>query len=319
MLDVSATRPSNPIVALGGLLLGLWLVAAAPGLAQDHLAPVPTPTPTPFPTDPDPDDCPDPQLPCLPDAEPLTFGPPGSPGLQQTSDQAVTTYSPMVFYAVGDGLATGGGSMIYRFGLQGSVVNVTALKQTTVPLWDVAIDPAGSPHGPLYLVDGNRNFYSYHPLTGAFSWIGRTQHELNSLEFCGGQLFGWGDHQYIVTIDPATGGTLTSRNRAASRASGDLMCSPGGSLYGIAAGSTADYLVAINKTFGYTTWVGSNLPGQGFFGGEFDGIGQLIVGRKAGSSVVLYRINTTTWQADITGSFSTNYGLNGLTTYPAVW
>ncbi len=65
--------------------------------------------------------------------------------------------------------------------------------------------------------------------------------------------------------------------------------------------------------------MGVTFPGKGFYGGEFDGMGQMWVARKSGSSIYIYHVNPSTWSVTFIGSQATSYGLNGLTTFPAAW
>lgn len=221
----------------------------------------------------------------------------------------------MGFYAVGSG-AGDGSSNVYMFSYSSGIASFPELGESGAILWDIAVTNASGLS--LYAVSNTRQLFSVHPQNGSLSYIGTTGYDLDSLEFCGGTLYGWGGTK-LVTINPSNA-QVTAVFSVGFLSAGDLMCSPTGVLYGIAqrAGED-DFLVQFNRTTGAAISTGITLPGDDFFGGEFDGQGQLYVSQQPGNFLPLHHIDLATGGVTQVGSYATPHGLFGLTTLPIAW
>jgi hypothetical protein len=221
----------------------------------------------------------------------------------------------MPFFAVGNGNGDLSSSL-YQFSLWGAITDFVDYGELGVVLFDVTY--GDTPWGQLYAIGENRRLYRYDLTTGAFSLIGNTGRAINALDWCNGVLYGWSEGT-LVRINPTTAQTTVVGN-AGFTSQGDLLCSYGGALYGIARMSTGnDRLVVFNTTTGAATWTGITLPGKQFFAGEIDGEGRMFVGRQTASRIELYHVDLASGVTSLVGSYPTALGLYGLSTFPAAW
>jgi hypothetical protein len=275
------------------------------------LAQFPTPLPEPDP-DPDPGGCIGVRI--CPQRAPDRTVQPRQDQHHESAPQA-SLVSPMPFFAVG----TGNGdhsSSLYRFSLWGAITDFVDYGELGVVLFDVAY--GSSPSGPLYAIGENRNLYRYDFDTGTFSVIGNTGRVINALDWCNGVLYGWGSST-LVRINPATAQT-TVVGSTGFTSQGDLLCSYGSALYGIARmGTGNDRIVLFNTTTGAATWTGITLPGKEFFAGEIDGEGRMLVGRQTTSQIEIYHVDLASGASSFVGSYPTTLGLYGLSTFPTTW
>lgn len=222
----------------------------------------------------------------------------------------------MPLIAVGDGMGDYS-SNLYRFTYSGGVINdIVHIAETGHVMLDVAINPAEGPWSRVFAIADTGVLYTVDLTSGVTTYVGNTGLLLSALEFCNGTLYGWGQGTF-VSINPSTG-QATVLSHPTWSASGDLMCSPTGVLWGIARSSTGnDKLVTFTST-GDNVTVGIDLPGTNFYGGIIDGMGAIYVARKTGTSTAtLYYVAQSGLIA--VGSFTNSWGLYGLTSYPAVW
>jgi len=188
----------------------------------------------------------------------------------------------------------------------------------------------------MYATTGGGDIYTIDANTGAATFLGSTGFPLNSLDFCGSTLYGWGD-KALITIDRQSA-HVTAAYPQGVPAAGDLMCSPSSStLYGIAGSSdptAANYIVRFVfgsvpgiGTIVSNTPVGITLPGSNFYGGEIDGQGNMFVARASTRvdtivhvlGISLYQVDLATQTVTLAGRTDTPLGMYGLATFPAVW